>query len=62
LSEKIEFNPAGLKQYLICKECGFFFLANNSKSNLPELILQHYLEEDPHRAVAFAKNFFLTQL
>jgi ubiquinone/menaquinone biosynthesis C-methylase UbiE len=59
LSEKIEFNPAGLRQYLTCKKCGFFFSANYSKSNLQELILQHYQEEDPHRAVALAKkNFF----
>jgi 2-polyprenyl-3-methyl-5-hydroxy-6-metoxy-1,4-benzoquinol methylase len=59
LSENIEFNPAGLKQYITCKKCGFFFSVNHSKSNLQEFILHHYLEVDPHRAVAFSKkNFF----
>jgi len=58
LSEKIEFNFAGSKQYLTCKKCGFFFSANHSKSILSEFILQHYLEEDPHRAVAFSKKAF----
>lgn len=63
LSENTQFNSAGLKQYLTCKKCGFFFSANHSKSNLQELILQHYLEEDPHRAVAFArKKFFNSAL
>ena len=58
LSEKIKFNSAELKQYLTCRKCGFFFSSNNSKSTLQELILQHYLEEDPHRAVAVSKKFF----
>lgn len=58
LSKKIESNPVGLKQYLTCKKCGFLFSSNHSKSNLQELILQHYLEEDPHRAVAFSKKKF----
>jgi SAM-dependent methyltransferase len=63
LSKKIELNPVGLEQYLTCKKCGFLFSVNNSKSNLQELILQHYLEEDPHRAVAYAKkNFFNSAL
>jgi ubiquinone/menaquinone biosynthesis C-methylase UbiE len=58
LSEKIEFNPAGLKQYLACQKCGFFFSANHSENILHKLILQHYLEEDPHRAVGFSKKSF----
>jgi 2-polyprenyl-3-methyl-5-hydroxy-6-metoxy-1,4-benzoquinol methylase len=58
LSEKIEFNPAGLKPYLTCKKCGFLFFANNSKSNLQKLIVQHYVKEDPHQAVAFSKKIF----
>jgi 2-polyprenyl-3-methyl-5-hydroxy-6-metoxy-1,4-benzoquinol methylase len=58
LSEKIDFNSAGLKQYLTCQKCGFFFAVNHSKNNLHELILQHYLQEDPHRAVAFSKKSF----
>jgi 2-polyprenyl-3-methyl-5-hydroxy-6-metoxy-1,4-benzoquinol methylase len=58
LSEKIELNLTGLKQYVTCKKCGFFFLANNGKRNTQKIILQHYLEEDPHRAVALAKKTF----
>ena len=62
-SKKIEFNPLGLKGYATCKKCGVLFLTDYSNSNNRKLLLNHYQNEDPYRAVAFAKkNFFCSAL